>query len=335
MNLESVTNINHSNSVSKPDSPWENEVMNLESATAIKEKKSATKANKDIQAIVRIVLLLLALSIICSFFAIVNPGQRGVLMRFGEVQPEILSEGIHPVIPIVNTVEQLSIRVQNQEISTEASSRDLQNIYTDVALNWHIVPEKVNIIFQRVGNQEAIVHRIINPAVKEVLKAVMARYTAEEIITARTDVKAEVDRALRSRLASYDMEVDDISLVNIHFSDQFNKAVEAKQIAEQEAKRAGFLAIKAAKQAKAKVNLAVGEAKAHQLIMESLTPAILQRQAIAKWDGRMPWISAGGGDNTRLFQLELDEIVKAAQTNPDQQRVESRSELTAALLHEK
>lgn len=313
--------------------------MNLESVpipkpNSLLESEANCKPKKDMQAIVRIVLLLLALTVICSFFFIVSPGKRGVLMRFGEVQSEILGEGIHPIIPIVNTVEQLSVRVQNQEISTEALSRDLQKVYTDVALNWHIAPEKVNIIFQRIGNQQAIVHRIINPAVKEVLKAVMAMYTAEEIITARTQVKAEVDRTLTERLAAYDLEIDDISLVNIQFTDQFNKAVEAKQIAEQEAKRAGFLAIKAENQAKAKVNLAKGEAKAHELLVKSLTPAILQRQAIAKWDGRMPWISAGG-DNTRLFQLELDEIVKAAQKNPEQVRVESRSELTSALLKDK
>ncbi len=311
------------------------EVINLGFNTTVNSKKSASKPNKDIQAIVRIVLLLLVLTIICSFFVIVNPGQRGVLMKFGEVQPEILREGIHTVIPIMNTVEKLSVRIQNQEISTEASSKDLQNVYTDVALNWHIAPEKANVIFQRVGNHEAIVYRLINPAVKEVLKAVMARYTAEEIITTRGQVKTEVDTALKSRLSTYDIGIDDISLVNIHFSDQFNRAVEAKQIAEQEAKRAGFLAIKAESQAQARVNLAKGEAKAHQLIVESLTPAILQRQAIAKWDGRMPWISAGGGDNTRLFQLELDEIVKAAQKNPNQVRVDSRPELTDALLHEK
>jgi regulator of protease activity HflC (stomatin/prohibitin superfamily) len=311
------------------------EVINLGSTTTVNKVGLNYKQSKEVRAIVRIVLFLLVLTIVCSFFVIVNPGQRGVLVRFGAVEPEILGEGIHTIIPIVNTVEKLSVRVQNQEISTDASSKDLQNIYTDVALNWHISPEKVNIIFQRIGNQEAIVYRIINPAVKEVLKAAMAMYTAEEIITARPEVKAEVDQALTSRLAAYNIEVDDISLVNIHFSQQFNKAVEAKQIAEQQAKRAGFLAFKAENQAKAKVNLAQGEAKAHRLIMESLTPAILQRQAIAKWDGRMPWISAGGGDNTRLFQLELDEIVKAAQKNPNQERVESRSELTDALLKEK
>jgi len=327
MSQDFVTEIDNQSSDQELNSVLQNAITNSQNSTQ--------KSNKEILTIVRIVVLLLALTIICSFFAIVNPGQRGVLIRFGEVQPEILGEGIHPVIPIINTVEQLSVRVQNQEISTEALSKDLQNVCTDVALNWHIIPAKVNVIFQRVGNQKAIIHRIINPAVKEVLKAVMAMYTAEEIITARTEVKAEVDRALRSRLLIYDIEIADISLVNIHFSQQFNKAVEAKQIAEQEAKRAGFLAIKAENQARAKVNLARGEAKAHQLIMESLTPAILQRQAIAKWDGRMPWISAGGGDNTRLFQLELDEIVKAAQKNPQQERVESRSQLTAALLQDK
>jgi regulator of protease activity HflC (stomatin/prohibitin superfamily) len=160
------------------------------------------KKNKALYAAIRLTLILLLLIIIFTPFAIVNAGERGVVMQFGKVQERILGEGIHPIIPIVNTVKKLSVRVQKQEISAEASSKDLQDVFTDVALNWHIIPEEANVIFQQIGDENEVVQRIINPAVEEVLKAVMAKYTAEEIITKRGEVKAGVDDALTTRLTS-------------------------------------------------------------------------------------------------------------------------------------
>ena len=230
-------------------------------------------------------------------------------MQFGQVQARVLEEGLHLIIPFANTVQKFSIRVQKQDISAEASSKDLQGVFTDVALNWHIIPEEANVIFQQIGNEKDVVERIIHPAVEEVLKAVMAEYTAEEIITKRGEVKTEVDGALSTRLGSYHIKVDDISLVHVHFSEQFTEAVETKQIAEQQAKRAGFVALKALKEAEAKVNLARGEAEAYQLLRTTLTPEILEKQAIEKWNGKLPMIV--GDDSIKL--LDLSKFVKAYQ----------------------
>jgi regulator of protease activity HflC (stomatin/prohibitin superfamily) len=266
------------------------------------------KTTRDAWIASRAILLLLLLAIASSFFVIVNAGERGVLMRFGQVQPEILDEGIHLILPIVNTVETLSVRVQKQEISAEASSKDLQDVFTDVALNWHIVPDEVNVIFQQIGNEQAVTDRIIQPAIEEVLKAVMAEYTAEEIITERQAVKTKVDTGLTSRLLTYHIAVDDISLVHVHFSDRFREAVETKQIAEQEAKRAGFMALKAIKEAEVRVNLARGEAEAHRLLSETLTPAILQRQTIEKWNGKLPLVM--DGSSSKL--LDLEDLIEAS-----------------------
>ncbi|MDZ8186687.1 MAG: prohibitin family protein [Nostoc sp. ChiSLP02] len=238
----------------------------------------------------KLTALLFLITLLLTPCVIINAGERGVLMKFGEVENEILGEGIHFIVPVYNTVKKLSVRVQKQEISAEVSSKDLQNVYTNVALNWHIIPQEVNVIYQQIGDEKNVIDRIINPAVEEVLKAVMAKYTAEEIITKRGEVKAEVDAALTTRLNTYHVAVDDISLVHVHFSEQFSEAVEAKQIAEQEAKRAEFIALKATKEAEAKVNLARGEAEAHRLLRDGLTPQILQRQAIQKWDGKLPLI---------------------------------------------
>ncbi|KAB8330701.1 prohibitin family protein [Scytonema tolypothrichoides VB-61278] len=267
------------------------------------------KKSKAFNSASKLTALLCLITLFLTPFVIVNAGERGVLMEFGKVQDRILEEGIHVIIPVVNTVKRLSVRVQKQDISAEASSKDLQDIFTDVALNWHIIPKEVNIIFQQIGDEKDVVDRIINPAIEEVLKAVMAKYTAEELITNRGEVKAEVDNVLTTRLANYHIAVDDISLVHVHFSPEFDQAVEAKQIAEQEAKRAGFVAIKASKEAEANVNLARGQAEAHRLLNETLTPEILQNRALDKWDGKLPVVL---GEGKSKF-LNLSEFLKTYQ----------------------
>lgn len=254
----------------------------------------------------KLILFLLLIIILLTPVVIVNAGERGVLMQFGKVQ-RVLGEGIHFIIPIINTVQKLSVRVQKQEISAEASSKDLQDVFTDVALNWHIIPEEANVIYQQIGDETQVVERIINPAVEEVLKAVMAQYTAEEIITKRGEVKAGVDDLLTTRLGTYHIEVDDISLVHVHFSKRFSEAVEAKQIAEQDAKRAGFITLKTLQQAEAQVNLAKGEAEADRFLRENLTPELLQRQAIEKWDGKLPLIV----DQNAAKLLDLSDFLKS------------------------
>lgn len=229
----------------------------------------------------KLILFLLLVVISLTPVVIIDAGERGVLMQFGKLQPRVLDERIHFIIPIVNTVQKFSVRVQKQESSAEASSKDLQDFFTDVALNWHIIPEEANAIYQQIGNENLVIEKIINPAVEEVLKAVMAQYTAEEIITKRGEVKAGVDDSLTTRLASYHIGVDDISLVHVHFSKRFSDAVEAKQIAEQDAKRAGFITLKTLQQAEAQVNLARGEAEADRLLRENLNSELLQRRCLS------------------------------------------------------
>jgi len=271
--------------------------MVLESSSNVDSLKSSTKKNKEFYVAVQLAIVIVFLAILSKFFIIVNAGERGVLMQFGKVQKQVLGEGIHVILPTLYTVKKLSVRVQKQESSAEASSKDLQDVFTDVALNWHIIPEEANAIFQQIGDEKEVVARIIYPAVEEVLKAVMAKYTAEEIITKRGEVKAAVEDSLTLRLVTYHIAVDDISLVHVHFSERFSEAVEAKQIAEQEAKRGEFLALKAVKQAEAKVNLAKGEAEVQRLLRDNLTPELLERQAIEKWDGKLPLIVGDGGKN--------------------------------------
>ena len=228
-------------------------------------------------------------------FVIIKAGERGVIMRFGKVQESILDEGLHPIFPIVNAVETLSVRVQKNDISAAASSKDLQDVQTEVALNWHIDPERVNTIYQRIGDESEIITRIINPAVSEIVKAATAQKNAEEIITKRKELKQQIDVELRERLNDYGILVDDISLVNVAFSPEFTKAIEAKQVAEQQAKQADYEALKAEKDAQAEINRAKGQAEAQRLQKQTLTAELLQKEAIDKWDGKFPMVMGGDG----------------------------------------
>ncbi|BAY28776.1 band 7 protein like [Nostoc carneum NIES-2107] len=240
-------------------------------------------------------IFLFILAFIFRPFTIVNAGERGVVMKFGKVQEQVLDEGLHPMMPLVTSIKKLSVRVQQNTFESDAASKDLQKITTELAVNWHVEPTKVNKVFQQVGDQQQIITGIITPAVSEVLKAATAKKTAEEIITKRTELKEEIDSNLKNRLSAYGLIVDDVSLVNFSFSPEFSKAIESKQIAEQEAKQAEFIAKKATQEAQAEINRAKGQAEAQRLQRQTLTAELLQKQAIEKWDGRFPTVMGGNG----------------------------------------
>ncbi|BAZ00277.1 band 7 protein like [Tolypothrix tenuis PCC 7101] len=240
-------------------------------------------------------IFLFILAFIFRPFTIVNAGERGVVMKFGKVQEQVLDEGLHPMMPLVTSIKKLSVRVQQNTFESDAASKDLQKITTELAVNWHVDPTKVNKVFQQVGDQQQIITGIITPAVSEVLKAATAKKTAEEIITKRTELKEEIDSNLKNRLSAYSLMVDDVSLVNFSFSPEFSKAIESKQIAEQEAKQAEFIAKKATQEAQAEINRAKGQAEAQRLQRQTLTAELLQKQAIEKWDGRFPTVMGGNG----------------------------------------
>ena len=240
-------------------------------------------------------IVLLFFAILFKPFTIVNAGERGVVMRLGKVQDTVLDEGVHPILPIITSVKRLSVRVQKNDFQSDAASKDLQKVTTDLAVNWHVDPHRANKVYQQVGDETQIVNGIITPAVSEVLKAATAKKTAEEIITKRTELKDEIDRNLKTRLQAYGLFVDDVSLVNFSFSPEFSKAIEAKQIAEQEAKQAEFVALKATKDAEAEVNRAKGQAEAQKLLRQTLTPELLQKQAIEKWNGQFPTVMGNNG----------------------------------------
>jgi prohibitin 1 len=244
---------------------------------------------------------LIALSVFALFlFFAVNPvviigaGDRGVVFnRATGIEERVLGEGVHFRLPFVESVTSMTVRVQKDDVEAEAASKDLQTISMHVVVNYHLDAGRVNKIYQQIGDEEAVIDSILKPAVNEVVKAATAKLTAEEILTKRPELKANIDKLLKERLISYNIILDDVSIVNVSFSREFNAAIESKQVAEQDAQRARFVALKAEQEAQAEINRAKGAAEAQRLQQQTLTQEILQKQAIEKWDGKFPQYFSG------------------------------------------
>jgi len=237
---------------------------------------------------------IIVLIFVLNPFVQIGAGERGVVMNWGKVQPQILGEGLSLRIPFVQSIKKVSVRVQKSDVKTGSASKDLQDVGLELVVNWKIDTAKVNQVYQTVGNEKAVLDNIIIPAVSEMAKAASAKKTAEEIITKRQELKADIDKLLVNRLAQYGIILSDVSIIDIDFSEEFNKAIEAKQVAEQEAKQAVFKAEQAKNDAVARVNMAEGQSKAQALQMQSLTPELLQKMAIEKWNGILPTYMTAG-----------------------------------------
>lgn len=240
-------------------------------------------------------VVLLFFAILFKPFTIVNAGERGVIMYAGEVQDEILNEGFHPILPIYTSIKKMSVRVKKVDVAVKVGTKDLQTLDVNLSVNWHIEAKRVNRVYQQVGDEKQARETIIIPAISEVLKASTPQRTAEEILKQRSNLKEEIERSLKPRLVKYGLQVDDVSLINIGFSPEFTKSIEQKQIAEQDAKKAEYEALKASRQAEAEVNRAKGTAEAQKLLKQSLNRELLEKQAIEKWDGKFPTMMSGNG----------------------------------------
>ncbi len=247
-----------------------------------------------------LVVLVVALVVLLMLnpFVKVGAGERGVVMNFGAVQDKVLGEGLHFIIPIMQEVVKVDVKVQKSQTDAVAASSDIQETRSTIALNYHIEPNKANWVYQNIGI--AFKDRIIDPAVQEVVKAVTAKYTAVDLITKRALVSDDMKALLKDRLKEYGIAVDAFAIVDFQFSKQFAQAIESKQTAEQLALKAkrDLERIKIEKQQK--ITQAQAEAEALRLQRENVSPDLIklrqieaQMRAIEKWDGVMPRVTGG------------------------------------------
>lgn len=240
------------------------------------------------------VLGILGLSVIFGTWVIINPGQVGIVIRVGSVKTT-LSQGFHFKLPFFDSVEKIDIQTQKEQTEANAASADLQNVKAIIAINWNVQPDKAVELYVKVGDNFR--STIIDPAIQEVVKAVTAKYTAEELITKRPQVTDDIQTALSTRLALNNILVTGVSIVNFDFSSSFNDAIEAKVTAEQNALAAKNKLDQVKYEAEQRIAEADGEAKAIQIQAQAIQAQggdeYIKLQTINKWNGSLPQYMTG------------------------------------------
>jgi len=226
------------------------------------------------------VFVLLCLLPGIGVWAIVDAGHVGVVTRSGAIN-RVVNPGFVLKIPFIESVYAMETRTQKEQVEALAASKDLQQVTSTIALNYHLQGDKAQDVYQNIG--EDYTNRIIDPALQEAFKSTTSQFTASDLIGKREQVKQLAYSELKTRLEKYNVVVDDFNIVNFAFSQDFNTAIEQKTIAEQNKEKAQIESQTALIQAK-------GQADAQKILKDSgsLTPDYLQFLAIEKWDGKLP-----------------------------------------------
>jgi len=241
---------------------------------------------------VGVVALALAITAGVTFILsseVVDPGERAVVVRLGEVVG-VKSEGFYWRTPFVEDYKKLNVKTQKIEVKADAASRDLQSVSASIALNYNLTADKVGLLWKEIGKDYQI--HIIDPAIQESVKAVTAKFNAEELITKRQEVRDGIKDLLKSKLEAQYITVTDFAVTDFSFSNSFDQAIEAKVTAEQKALEAKNKLEQVKFEAEQKVEQARAEAEAIRIQAQAVTQQggkdYVQLKAIEKWNGELP-----------------------------------------------
>lgn len=236
------------------------------------------------------IIIVLALVTFFASFTTIKQGEVGVVTRFGRATGREMNAGFNWKAPFIDSVTRFDTKIKRADAEASAGTKDLQTVKSTIVLNYHILAADSSDIFSQLGDDDMLFDKVIYPAIQEVTKAVISNYKAEELLTKREEVKTVIDTRLTERLAGYWVRVDDISLTDITFSEEFDAAIEAKQVAEQISQKAKY-----------EVETAKAEAEKNRAQTQALTPEILQKMFLEKWNGVLPQVMAG--DSELIYQL--------------------------------
>lgn len=260
-----------------------------------------------------IVVFILVILLLASFTS-VKAGHSGVVTTFGKVSDQVLGEGLHFKIPFIQQIILVDNRVQKAEVACSAASKDLQTVSSTIAVNYKVLNSYSAEVYKNIGlDYESI---IITPAIQECVKAVTAKFTAEELITNRQAIGDQMMELLKAKINAYGIDIQIFNITAFDFTAEYNAAIEAKQTAQQNALKAEQDLQRIRVEAEQTIAEAEAEAEAYRLKSEQITPEIILMNYIDKWDGHLP--SVVSGDSSMMLDLTslLQEVKgKSAQTN--------------------
>lgn len=250
-----------------------------------------------------VILFLILFIFIWGSFVIIPAGHRGVVLWWGSVEKRVMGEGLNFKVPIAERVIKVDVRVQPHPFKEiDAASKEYQMVKLTGMMNFHIDPAFVNVLYQKVGLDFA--NKVIDPAFNDFVKEVVPNYPITEILPKREEIRKRAMTKLGENLARYHIIVDDIYISNIRFSPEYEKAIEAKQVAQQQVEtqrqilaqreiEAQQKVVTAKGEAEAILVVAQGQAKANEMLSRSISPILVEYKGIEKWNGILPQFTGG------------------------------------------
>lgn len=220
----------------------------------------------------------------------VGAGEVGIITRFGEVN-RVAESGLTFKIPFIESMTKMETRIQKQEVKSDAATKDLQEVNGAVAVNYSITNDNALKIYKELGVN--YVDTVITPILTEAFKEGVTQYTAEQLMANRTEAKEYILENVKNRLETYGITVIDANLTDLNFSEEFNKAIEQKAVAQQEVEKAKQELERVKVEAESRVENAKAEAEAQRLQQQTLTDAMIKKMWIEKWDGKLPTTTTG------------------------------------------
>lgn len=251
--------------------------------------------------------IILVAIIIFASITTVPTGYVGVKTRFGQVQDDTIQEGLNFKVPFVESIVKIDCRTQKIEYGMEASSKDLQKVSNiKIAVNYGVDKKKANILYREVGKDFNSI--IIEPAIYETMKSAIANYTAEELVTKRQEVSNLAQETLTNKLKDKGINITSLSMIDLSFSEEFDQAIEKKQVVEQQTQQAKYELEKAKVENEKKIENAKAEAEVMKQQNQEITEKTLelkrlevQQKLIEKWNGQLPTTALG--ENIPMLNL--------------------------------
>lgn len=224
---------------------------------------------------------------------IVNAGEIGIKQTLGVVSNQSYTEGVHFVTPFISKIHKMNVKTQKTNPATTVFSKDIQQARIEYVVNYNLQPENAYRMYKEVGRDYKNV--VLMPVVEGTIKNVIGSWNAQDLIANRTKATSDILFELQTQLKDNYINVTDFQITDIDYSDTFEKAIEEKVTAEQEALKAKNKTVQVEEEAKQKVISAEAEAKSMKIRAQALTQnkSLVEYEAVQKWDGKMPQYMMG------------------------------------------
>lgn len=256
-----------------------------------KEVKNMDK--NGVAGVVTVLILFVIAVLLCNPIVVVGVGQRGVKVTLGKVSPESLGEGMHFIMPYIQRIAKMDVKTQKYTTQTHVYTKDIQQAKISYVVNYNLVADSAYRMYQEVGMD--YVSKVINPVLEGTIKDVIGKWNAQDLVANREEATNDILAKLKDQLTERYVNVTDFQIIDIGYSEVFERAIESKVTAEQDALKAKNKTVQIQEEAKQKVISAEAEAKSMSIRANALTQnkALVEYEAVQKWNGILPQYMMG------------------------------------------